>query len=89
MLLSMPQIPMTIQPGKLEKDMAGKGGMGRGRATPSGAKFSVLVHGEHPTQCRHGNGGKEQASPVEGDQDYQKTLKASPHFHKGPEEYPC
>lgn len=42
----MPQIPMTIQASKLEKDLAERGCAEVGKHL-SGANFPVLVHGVH------------------------------------------
>lgn len=76
----MPQIPMIIQVCKSEKDLAEKEGRAEVGKHLSGANFPVLVHGDHTTV--HNSAGigrvKEQASPVEGDQDHQKNLKAPP-----------
>lgn len=49
----------------------------RGRTAPFWGQFCCSGPWRpHSTkQGRHGNGVKEQASPVEGDQDHQKTLK--------------
>lgn len=76
----MPQIPMTIQTGQLEKNVPGKGGMCTGRAAPfwGPSSCSGPWRPHNTKQCRHGHRVKEQVSPAEGDQDYQKTLKAPP-----------
>lgn len=74
----MPQIPITNQVGKLEKDVTGEGRMCR--AAPFWGQFSCSGPWRpyNTKECRHGNEVKEQASPVEGDQDHWKTLKTPP-----------
>lgn len=52
----MPQALTTIQAGKLEKDVAGKGGYAEVRQHLSGTNFPVLVHEDHTTQNSAGMG---------------------------------
>lgn len=70
MLLPMPQIAITNQAGKLEKDVTGEGRMCR--AAPFWGQFSCSGPWRpyNTKECRHGNEVKEQANPVEGDQDH-------------------
>lgn len=48
----MPQTLMTIQAGKLEHDVPGKGGLMKVWQHLSGANFPVQVHGDNTTYSR-------------------------------------
>lgn len=80
----MPQALTTIQAGKLEKDVAGKGGYAEVRQHLSGTNFPVLVHEDHTQHktVQAWEWGQGAGKSSRGGSRPPKGPQSSPHFHE-------